>query len=520
MRIVKTLTGLILFISSIAFGQTDFLILHNEREVGKNFIDNSVIEGVEYIFPERIYRTFVDTTNGFLTVQLRGLRNEKWLANKGDILQYDLNEDKLLWRKSIAYQLNRLKQIDSIIIFTTANKSFSLDINTGEKMWKVKKNLFYLDALNRIGLGFHYKSSTGTYSNKLEGIDLTSGDVIWEREINKDYGLNDIFHLNDTTLMLVAAGLHSINLHDGSGWDYHTVSGKKDYSGTIAANAAGMALGLLTGSYFVFTGYNVIRDLVSNATVDSSNIYLASREQLAKINKQNGRIVWMHPFPKGLPSKSSIFIQDSMLVMVNRGYAFKGNRQLYFGKPFIAAFNKETGKQIFLTIMFQQKDPVLSFQLLQDDIYLLFQNKIAKYSIRTGEQILVKEFPENIYGDLQYFTGDNIFVTTKNGNWISLPKADTSKVFVYTSRDEIFTIDRQLEVTNSMEYNDLHISFLNTEDFHFIAHDKQTQIVNKDGKQVAELEVTSNAFLVGKTLYDRQDNKFLTIDMKGIIDHK
>ena len=56
-----------------------------KRTIGKNLIDSTEIKGVEYIFPERIHETYIDTTNGFLTVQLRGLRKEKWLSNKGKI---------------------------------------------------------------------------------------------------------------------------------------------------------------------------------------------------------------------------------------------------------------------------------------------------------------------------------------------------------------------------------------------------------------------------------------------------
>ncbi|WP_010423293.1 hypothetical protein [Anaerophaga thermohalophila] len=141
----KIIIGFSLLVSSVTFGQKDFQVLHNEKIVGKSLIDNTEIKGTEYVFPERIHETFLDTTNGFLTVQLRGLRKEKWLSNKGNILQYDLNNKNILWSKKIAYQTSNLQQFSNTMIFTVANKSNCLDIRTGNEIWEVKNNIYYVD---------------------------------------------------------------------------------------------------------------------------------------------------------------------------------------------------------------------------------------------------------------------------------------------------------------------------------------------------------------------------------------
>ena len=512
----KIIIGLSLLISSIAFGQKNFQILHYEKVVGKNLIDNAEIKGIEYIFPERIHEAFIDTTNGFLTVQLRGLRKGKWLSNKGYILQYDLNNKNLLWSKKIAYQISSLQQFSNTMIFTVANKSNCLDIRTGDEIWEVKNNIYYVDPMDNIGIGYRFKSSTG-YLNELEGIDLKSGNVIWKRNINREYGWNDVFYINDSTMIVVAAGLHSININNGKGWDYNTITGKKDYSGTVAANAVGVAAGLLTGTFIMSTGHNLVRDVVSNSLVDSSYIYFASKEQLSKIDKQTGEIAWKYPFPNDLASKSSLFMNDDIVFMINKGYAFMGHRQLDFGKPFIAAFDRETGKQKYLTLINVKKDPILGFKILQDEVYLVFKNRIAKYSIKTGSQIIEKEFPEDYYGDLKYFVGNQVFVKNENDDLVSLPQSDTSKVFVFTNQGKTLSIDNQLNITDTIDYEDLSIYYLRTADLKFIAKDKQTLIIDNEGKQIAEIEATTNAFLIGETLYDKQDKSFIAIDLKEII---
>ena len=78
----KILAGLLFLISVESFSQSsNVLVLTNEKSIGKNLINRKQIEAKEYIFPERIENSYIDTTTGFLTVQLRGLsKNGKWLS--------------------------------------------------------------------------------------------------------------------------------------------------------------------------------------------------------------------------------------------------------------------------------------------------------------------------------------------------------------------------------------------------------------------------------------------------------
>jgi len=54
---------------------------------------------------------------------------------------------------------------------------------------------------------------------------------------------------------------------------------------------------------------------------------------------------YIYKFPENIASKSTIFMDDSLIYMVNKGFAFVGNRQINYGTPFIASFEKQTGKQ-------------------------------------------------------------------------------------------------------------------------------------------------------------------------------
>ena len=519
MKMRKILLALSLLIATIGFSQKNQIqVLSNEKPFGKSIIDNSVIKGIEYVFPERIHETYLDTTTGYLTVQLRGLsKNGKWLNNTGNIVQYDLKSNSVLWAKKIDYNSSTLQQFSNTLIYTAGNKSYCLDNTTGSNLWEVKNNIYFVNPVGNIGIGYKLKSLTGS-SNELEGIELKNGNVIWKRAVNKEYGWNDVLYINDSTMMVVAAGLHTIDIKTGKGWDYNTITGKKDYTGTVAANAVGVGLALLTGTLVTSSGHNLVRDLVSNVLIDSSSIYFSSQEQLAKINKHTGDVIWTHPFPKDLASKSSIYMNDSLIYMVNKGFAFMGNRQLNFGKPFIAAFDKSSGKQKYLSVINEKDDPILDFQVLDNEVYLVFKNKISKYSKGTGDLIIETEFQDTNIGEFTYFIGNRVFRTNQNDDFVSLTQSDTAKVFVLTNEGKSLSIDNDLNVLETILNEDLSIYYLRTKDYKFIAKDSQTLIVNSEGKKVATVEASSNSWLIGNTLYDKQNNSFMAIDMKNILE--
>ncbi len=515
MRRINLILVVVVLSSLSGFAQKEITVLTNSKVVGKNLLTGESIPANKYTFPERVHDFQIDTIYNYVTIQLRGLRKDKWLANKGEVIRYDLDKNKVLWFHKIAYQVESIEQYGGVTLHTTGVKSFCLENLTGQQLWEVKNSLIFADPVDKIGIGYKIQASKGK-ENILEGIDLTNGQPIWQREISREYSWNNVCYLNDSTLLIGASGLHTVNIFDGTGWDYYTITGKKDYTASAVGTGLGIAAGLLTGMYSVSTGQNLVRDVASNVIVDSLNIYFASKEHLVKLNKE-GDVLWQKSLPNDLTSKSLIFKLNDNLVMVNRGYAYMGNRQLDFGTPFIASFDLDSGDQKYLVkVSNEKKEIIKAIDRIGEELLFVFNDHVSKYSAITGQLIKDQKFNIEKYGELNDFIGEQVFVE-RDSLFLSLPSMDSKKHYVYTKNARALTLSSDLKIENEIEFDDFYIYYLNRDNKKFLAKENKTVVIDADGKKIAEFSASSRSTFLNGKLYNAQERSFLEIDLINIL---
>lgn len=500
--------------------EANYRVAKSEKVVGINLVTNAEISAIEFKFPDRLYGIHVDTTSNLITAKLRGLsKNGKWVENKGVVLQYDVRNNSVKWTRNIFYPFQSLKQKGKIMILSKGNKSYRIDINDGKTLWKINDEIYFVDTVDNVGLGKKTKGGSGI-SSRLEGINLQNGDVVWKRYLNHLFDWNNVFYINDSLVIIVAKGLHLINLKNGKGWDYNAITGRKEKTGK--GKFLSSALNLTVGIFTMGTSYAMPMDMgyvsknnSSNVIIDSSNVYYASKMRLVKLNKQTGKVVWDTPFPKDLASSSIIFFKDSLVYMLNLGHYTIGRRQFKSGIPFIAAYERNTGKQKYLKVL-KKDDLIHDFSVRDSAFYMIFNHRVVEYSRNTGKLLSEKVFPEKKNNSLGYFVRNQVFIRNKNGNYVNLTKNDSTELFVFT-REGIIGLDKQLNQVESLDYRNVFVGYLKTGNYRFIMKNGQTWIIDKKGQQIAELDVNKNAFLIGNTLYDPKGKSLYKIDLSKII---
>lgn len=492
----KLFLALSLLASTLAFAQ-DVKIQHTQKAVGTLKTKKQDIMGTVYTFPESIYNYYRDTTRNVVSVQLRG-NDGKYYKNKGSLLNYSLSENQLLWNVPMNYS-NYVYQTNDLLFLKQSYSLTALASKTGASSWSCGAYLIYASSKLKIGAGFEVPKWT-TYPKVLKGIDLTNGKEIWKREVSTEYDLNEVIMFDDSTMFVLAGGVHAIKLKDGSGWDYNTVTGDKEYGATIAKNVAGAALGALTGVGFFSSGFNLVKNINSNLIYDSAHYYFASKEKLVSLDL-HGKVVWSKEFPKNMASKSIIFKKDSSIYMINYGSATRDKTELKYNFPFIAAFDCKDGKQKYL--YFVGDDPILTFEIKKDSLITVQKNIVALYKLSDGSNLQKKTVALDKDDELQDRVDDKMTYVNIGDSAFESFTSPRHLLTVYSKKGNFLDINDQLEVSKTAQYQTLYFKTSSYKGYNMIRSNNYSLfIVNKDFKTLGEINISPTYQIQsGKLLY-------------------
>lgn len=507
---------LLLLIKTSGYCQsTGETIEANTIVIGTNEETQNDITAKEYTFNDRIDDIYLNKQSNNVTLQIRGTsKNGKWLDNNGAIVLFDLDNHKQMWSRKINFQNQVISQYGNTIISNSnISKTTSQGLNIGSgKEWKeLKHKVYYVDTASNISIGYIVKASGVSYN--LVGVDLKDISLQWERELKRDYYWDGLRYLNDSTLLVSAAGLHTVDINTGKGWDYNTVTGTKDYTRATITTVAGVALGVLTGTYFYSGDPDLLHGIFSNSVEDSNSFYYASKECLARIHKSNGYYIWKIPFEEDEASHSNLFIVDDKLIMVNLGYAYLDNRAIDYGKPFIAGFDKETGKKLFFTSIGDKKNPIKGVMKKGGNLCLLFNDSIALYNINDGVRIVSNTIKKNKDEDLLYFLGYNLYHNTGDSLHPIFKPLDTTKIYFYSNKNTIYEVASDLSFSKTIKLENAYLSTGNLGNLKLINQKNETYILDKNDKIVAKLKASHQAVLKNNILYDFAENKLIEVNL-------
>ncbi len=487
-------------------------------KVGVNTQNNHDIIAKATTFKTNIYKAS-PLDSSLLLVQLRKMNKKQTLfTNTGEICAFNIGNNSRKWFFPVQYGSIYFQQFGNMLFQESAFISTRINILTGKPMWNSGVKFYYVN--EKLGIGIGYKQTTQPKSNgKLQGISLNDGEKIWQRYVDHEYGWNGLISDNDTSVTIISSGLHSVSLSDGSGWDYGAVTGIDDYTSQVAAAATGIALGILTGVVVVPVGHDIITNIVSNVLQIDDYYYIATKDKIACINNINGTCKWINGFEKGFASNSEIFTHDSLLLMVNFGYGSLGNHNVNIGKPFIAAYSIETGNQLFMNVVSEKrKDGIQSYTIKDDEIWLAFTDRIAKYSLRTGEliysnQTLLNNTSTNIF----YFVDDGVYV---DNDIYVLPIQDKFKEakFVYISSDSIMVVNEHIMEQHIYSINEVYVKLLDNGDgISLLSRGDDWLLIDAANQKLARLDAGQKPFFSDYKLIYTKASSLFEIDLNPII---
>jgi len=492
----KLLTFLFLIISiPLLYAQDELPDFQAEEIVaGRNLITGESIKGTKYIFQKNISDYDIDSTANLMTIKI----SKGWMASVGydsKFMVYDTRKKTIIWTKKYNSMNDDIVPNNGTIIYWKKNKAFKLDLETGEEKLELKYRLYLSDFKNNVGLGYPSQALSWLLpvnpTPDLKGINLNTGEKIWERNLPRYYGWYNIRFDSDSTLFIVSEGLHYINILNGKGWDIPDPS-------TATYNA---------------------HNINSPVFIDSLQYYWASRDKLWCFNNK-GEIKWSSPLNPDLTSSSFIYKKDSTILLINRGVVHgMYNYSIPYGKPYIAKISTN-GNQENFKLLSKKKEPLEGFLFDKDTLLVCFPKKLIKYNLKDLSLIKEKEFKFKSEEKFDMFIGGRIYKQNADQSFVCLTASDSTKLYLLNKGDNIVGYDYDLNQISSQKRSDFYILVYLGKDFRVIKNNDRSIIIDKDGKSVAEISLGKIVRIYNKTLYHVDKNVLSVVDLNSILKGK
>lgn len=475
-------------------------IFRQEIIAGRDIREGTDLHAEVLNFPEKAGVTYYDRTNDLLLVMCSFEERERYTSwTKGELWVYDLAASKLLRRQKIRYADNAVYSADGIFVENPGTRAIGYDARTGKKRWKVKADIYFTDPENKVAVG--YETLANRYdSDLLIGTDMETGKVIWERTVAKSSGWNDLYQLNDSVYFILASGLHTLNVRDGSGWSWYTRTAE------YARGLSGMGTGPLKGS------------MVSNLEYDSTHVYFASKDKIAKLDVATGKPVWVSEYPDADVGSSVIFLAGSLVYMVNRGMATSPYGLVRHGVPFLAAYSRETGHPRYLVGTADSAAPVLSYEALDEDILLLNRETVECYDAATGALRFTQDYVEEDIGSpIQFVDRSATYTKTEDGKFRPLAEVSPRKAFALFDYGTVPAINSDLTVGYTMGLDQIWLKYEERNGLSFVSDGERTMVVDDaTGEVRAELLVYDEGTFFGDTLVYTFENQVYLLDLSAV----
>ena len=475
--------------------------------------------------PIKIYQTsdFIEKFHlhkDFITFQIRGKRNNGNKKDLGFVKQYHQIKDSTLWSIKISYKYEEILQEGSLIIYYKAKSNKVLNHLNGEKIWWVKHNFISIDSLNMIGFGYKSEEFPSNF-NFMEGVDLTTGRVLWQREINRQHGINNIQQVNDSNILIASAGLHQVNIFNGEGWDYNAIfgGGSHDYSyGTVIVSAALFGIvGGIIASPIMILNKSINSENRSNLVQDSSSIFYTSRDYLAKLQK-DGKTIWQYTLSRKDLQQSEIILNKRQLIFIQKGYIINANKKkVSRGTPYLMVFDKASGEKLFKSEFDASRSEFISdYRIEGNKLTILLPFKIISFDLDKLNVISKVEIQQTYNGGLNKLLTDGSYIKF-DSTLIEINEKNDSNFYITNESDHIWKVNKKLQKLEKFTEVILYTDYLRSNNFSLIRSQKDAFLLDSTNQIIAKFPYFEQAILNKGKLFISIENQLLELKLTDLL---
>ena len=470
MRIFQTIAFLLLLIIPyLTHSQNDAITFHEKKVVGVDYSTGGDVTASRIHFDQRIEHTYLDSPAQILTLELRDLtKNKKYYKAKGAVVQYDLEDNKMLWSKDVNYNNTHYAHFNNLMIRTKGKKSICIDTETGQEKWELHNHIAHVFPGSKVAMGYKTQGRDDKFLS-LQGINLDNGAVIWQRSIDRTFGWREMVNLNDSTVLISSSGIHSVNFKTGKGWSHREEVGKNKNN--------------------FWTGRDILTNICSNIALDSISIYFASSNSIASYS-MDGSQIWNQPLHTEYTSKSQLFFYgEDQLILVNFGKANSAMRyEKRYGQPYVSIYNRNSGERLKYLSLPGDKDYIRYISMRNDILYLLFEKRMVTIDLK--EQRIINSASPGIKlkKEILYPITWMTYYEVEPDSILPLFSIDTTSYFYKCEENVIAGFDSNIQVKKVLSFDKVYVLLGIHDGLFYISNGKKGYAVNDINEILFEFE--------------------------------
>lgn len=231
-----------------------------------------------------------------------------------------------------------------------------------EQVWKVKEQVAITDRINNVVIC--YKSGS-SIAGHMAAYDLADGHKLWQKSFSqrRHYALAHLFRedRDGEHYYMIADSIIRLNPITGEKLSHSFDAGVKASMKsrfTLVKHRFPSSFDWAKEAYFsnyVSTAY--LTGTHSGAIMKGDSIFIADASHVYCFNRQLVPL-WATSIPEGVSSKSSIKLAGDTLLMQNYGQGFNNGVHGSCGQPFMASYDRKTGRQLSFQIVKVEKKVV------------------------------------------------------------------------------------------------------------------------------------------------------------------
>jgi len=345
--------------------------------------------------------------------------------------------------------------------------------------------------------------------DELQCLDLRTGMVKWTARIPGVQDWVDYKMLNDSVLLIAAAGLHAVNINKGFVWTLPLQTSVFTSKSLIYSLAKNATLSKVSRVVHTSQEENQVTQLASNILLSKGRVIMASKNSCLALD-EHGKELWNLDLRNYPISKMMLSESDSSILLVNFGLAMHSDRFVNWGRPFILELNPADGK-ILNQFDLSKIENLADF--IQVGNTLVFAGKDDLLEVKPGEPELktILSLNQNSYGRfVEFINGDEYYIFTE-GHFVPLNFINGNLIYFKTDNNKVYGIDGDF-IQYEYHFTELY-RYQGTFDAKTILmNERNTILISENYELLFELFTSGSLLLADDKMYFVEKNRLLVLD--------